>query len=182
MRLLAIFFSITLLACEGRSATLIGSVVDISRELPSEDFYWGPVPVFVTGTESDRTSVSDGDNMAIMPQATSIVFILGPEGGAGGGAEDHRMLVSNIQWFGEPDLEIASISVTSDLPDFDPGLVTFDGHSVSLWIGSLEWNGGETVEVTLTPTAVPEPSTVFLLAGALVCGVCLRLQRRRAEA
>ena len=182
MRLLAIFFSITLLACEGRSATLIGSVVDISRELPSEDFYWGPVPVLVTGTEADRTSVSDGDNMAIMPQATSIVFILGPEGGSGGGAEDHRMLVSNIQWFGEPELEIASISVTSDLPDFDPGLVTFDGHSVSLWMGSLEWNGGETVEVTLTPTAVPEPSIIAMLAGALASGLYFSRRHYRVEA
>jgi len=172
MRLLVTLFSLALLVPHGRAATLIGSVVEISREIPSDGFYWGPVSVLVTGTDSDRTSVSDGNNMAIMPRANSIVFILGPEGGAGGGAEDHRMLVSNIQWFGESELEIASIAVTSDLPGFNPSLVTFDGRSVSLWIGSLEWDGGETVEVTLTPTAVPEPSTVFLMAGALALGIC----------
>ncbi len=143
MRPPGILLGILLIAASSHAATLLGTEVTISREIPSESFLWGPVPVLVTGEISDRIRVSDGENMAVQPQSESILFVLGPEGGAGGGAEDHRIVVSNIHWFGQPELRIASISVTSDLDGFDPEWVAFDANSVSLWLGSLEWNGGE---------------------------------------
>jgi hypothetical protein len=154
-----------------QDASLLGDTVFIRREIPSLNFLTGPFPSTVVAGPSDTVSVSLGNNLYVDVESSSVIFRFGPEHGSGGRIEDHRIVVSDIDWFGQPDMIIGSVSATSDLPAFQLGLVAFDAHSLSLWIGTLAYTGGQYVDVQLTPTLVPEPSALGLLligAGAVL--------------
>lgn len=151
----------TLTATILHASTIVGDTVQIRREIPSLSFLTGPFSTTVVNGPGDTISVSGGNNTFVNPEGNSILFNFGPNGGSGGGIADHRIIVSGIDWFGEPSLTLSSVTATSDIPGFSPSFVTFDAHSVSLAIGTFNWTGGQSVLVQLTP--VPEPTTMGLL-------------------
>lgn len=164
------------LACPAlaSAATLVGDTVTVRREIPSSNFLFGPFNTVVAAGTGDGVSLSNGNNDLFNPESTSLIFNFGPAGGSGGFIADHRIVVSDIDWFGEPGLFIGSVSAVGDVPGFAPSDVTFGPDSVTLNIGDFLYTGGQSVVVTLT--AVPEPTSLAALAG--VGAVALR--RRRA--
>ena len=155
------------------ASTIVGDTVQIRRELPSLSFINGPFATTVVSGPSDSISLSSANNIFVNPESSSILFNFGPVVGSGGGYADHRIIVSDIDWFGEPSLTLSSVTATSDIPGFSPSFVTFDAHSVTLSIRGFNWSGGQSVLVQLTP--VPEPATM----GLLLVGVSSLFYARR---
>lgn len=163
------------LACPAvaSAATLVGDTLTVRREIPSQNFLFGPFNTVVAAGLSDGVSLSNGNNDIFNPESSSLTFNFGPAGGSGGFIADHRIVVTDIDWFGEPGLFIGSVSAVGNVPGFAPSDVTFGPHSVTLNVGDFLYSGGQSVVVTLT--AVPEPASL----AALAAGSTVLLRRRR---
>lgn len=59
-----------------------------------------------------------------------------------------------------------------------PVLTVIDGHTISIDLSAVEWNGEYSpLQTAITLQAVPEPSTVLMLTAGLL-GLALRARRR----
>ena len=163
------------------NASLLGDTVVMSRLIDGgiigDGSCCGPFDVVVTSGDSDLTALSTGDNMYVNMEAESILFTFGPSGGSGGGLPDHAIVIDSIDWVGEPDIFITGFTFYTDLVGFTDSLISFTDHKIEIQLGSLNWSGGQYLDVYLQTSAVPVPAAVWLFGSGLV-GL-LGLSRRR---
>jgi hypothetical protein len=169
----------------GQAASLLGDTISLNRIIPSISFDHcasnvggSPCTTSVVAGLSDVVSLSGGNNLSINPEADSIVFIFGPDGGDGGEILDREIVISDLS-FGSG---ITGITFSTDFPGFSPGMLSFTSSSVSFFpFGLPSYSGGQTLVVNLLTSSVPVPAAAPLLAGALiVMGLAGRRRKRKA--
>ena len=171
--LLSVSVYLLLLIPLASEATLIGDDVIISRLIDGgqigDGSCCGPFAVTVEAGSGDITSLSTGNNLFVDVEASSILIDFGPTNGSGGGLLDHAIVIDDLDWLGDPSGIITSITFDTDLFGFNSSFITFFDHRVEVQIGSLNWKGGQYLDIGLeTSHGVPEPSIIWLLGTGLI--------------
>ena len=168
----------------GQTASLLGDTISLNRIISSLSFDHcasnvggSPCTTSVVAGLSDVVSLSGGNNLSINPEADSIIFIFGPDGGDGGEISDHEIVISDLS-FGSG---ITGVTFSTDLPGFSPGMLSFTSSSVSVFYGPISFSGRQTLVVNLSAGPVPVPASAPLLAGALIV-MGLAGRRRKHDA
>ncbi len=131
-----------------------------------------PSEVVDAGTEFGLNDFSNIQLLEIDVQESSIVLsvLSGLPWSIGGG----HLMISSLDWVGDPTAEIISASVTSGISGLDDSKLIIDAHSITVLYDGVSWQGGTTTINLVTTHGVPEPTTVALF------GTGIARHRRRA--
>lgn len=174
-----VLFAAALVAAPA-NADLVGETIQISRQIPSLPFLFGPFP-YTVGV-SNPIALSTGNNLYASASGTDLFLIFGPAAGSGGpyAPLDHFILFDDL--FAGTSTIITGVTFKTDLAGFTSSDLVFADHSVKVGEGGIFFQGGQTMDINLQTSIVPEPSELVTIgAGLTLLGIFLSC-RRYAEA
>lgn len=160
-------------------ADLVGETIQISRQLPSDGFIFGPFS-YTVGASAPVT-LSTGNNLYASATGTDLFLTFGPSEGSGGPFPplDHFILFDDL--YAGTSTEIIGVSFTTDLPGFVSSDLVFTDHSVKIGEGGIDFSGGQTMDINLQTSTVPEPSELMAAFTMLTMLVLAGWRRNRDQ-
>ena len=161
------------------AATLIGDTINLDRTISDIDFKFcrdfvgvDPCTTVVTGDDSDKVALSNGNNLFVDPGASGIHIQFGPSNGSGLSVSEHLLIFSDLDFGGG----IANATYVTDLAGFTADRFSFTGSSVTVNFAGLNFPGGQYMDISLEAiSAVPLPASLpFLVFGLGALGTLRR--------